>query len=208
LSENTERKNPRRIEQRDPEAFDQGSLQLSFSPEKTTMQFVIELLDAAKSGKRCAPVAHHLVGAILQLRFPNLVVSNHSYSTADQSHSMPGDFYVGDTAVHVTVSPSPSHYQRIDENLVDGLRVYLLVPESLLLGARQNVREEISARVSVVSIESFVSQNIDEMSTFSESAGRGEIARLLTEYNRRCSEVEMDPSLLIEIPQALKNKAS
>ncbi len=113
---------------------------------------------------------------------------------------------MGNTAVHVTVSPSPSHYQRIEENLAHGLLVYFVVPDSVLLGVRQNVREDIRERVSVVSIESFVSQNIDEMAAFSESARNEKIARLLSEYNRRCLEVEMDPSLLIEIPQALKNK--
>jgi len=38
------------------------------------------------------------------------------------------------------------------------------------------------------------------------SARNEKIARLLNEYNRRCLEVERDPSLLIEIPQALREK--
>jgi hypothetical protein len=184
-----------------------GKIRLVFSSQKTTHQVVTEILQIAKSEGTWGPVAQHLVGAKLQLRFPDNLVSNRSYSTADQSHSMPGDFYVGNTAVHVTVSPSLSHYQRIDENLAHGLLVYLLVPDLVLLGARQNVREDIRERVSVVSIESFVSQNIDEMAAFSESARCREIARLLKEYNRRCTEVEMDQSLLIEVPQALRDLA-
>ena len=58
-------------------------------------------------------------------------------------------------------------------------------------------------RVGVVSIESFVGQNIEELGGF----GRGGLAEgfraLLDKYNERVEAVEADRSLLIRLPANL-----
>jgi hypothetical protein len=62
-------------------------------------------------------------------------------------------------------------------------------------------------RVSVeASIESFVGQNLDEMSEFDQNRVLGSWLRLLQTYNQRVSEVEDDGSLQIEIPDALQGQ--
>ena len=88
-------------------------------------------------------------------------------------------------------------------NLDDGLRVFLLVPDGSLIGARQNADSHVSGEISVESIESFVSQNIEELSDFSSGKVVENLRDLLEIYNERVGEVETDLSLQIRIPSAL-----
>ena len=120
---------------------------------------------ARETGK-VGPVAQHLVGAKLQLRFPTETISNESYSTADDQLGRPGDFFVGSTVFHVTVAPMPPVFDKCIKNLEDGYRVYLLVPERELSGARYNAENKAPGKIAVESIESFVGQNIEELSFF------------------------------------------
>ena len=86
----------------------------------------------------------------------------------------------------------------------DGLRIFLLVPDELLAGARQNANLETAGRVSVESMESFVSQNIEELSDFSGEKISQNMKRLLEVYNARIGKVETDLSLQIKIPTVLE----
>jgi hypothetical protein len=115
----------------------------------------------------------------------------------------PGDFLVGNTAFHVTVSPMPSVYERCKRNTSDGLRAYLLVPDNLLQGSRQNAELACAGKISVESIESFVGQNIEELSTFSSESLPKQLFELLRIYNERVDAVELDKSMLIELPPQL-----
>jgi hypothetical protein len=61
----------------------------------------------------------------------------------------------------------------------------------------------LDGRVAVESIESFVSQNIEEISAFTKKRLPEGLRRLLEEYNRRVDEIEVDKSMLIDIPRNL-----
>jgi hypothetical protein len=148
-----------------------------------------------------------LVGAKLQLRFPKESIENKSYSTADVRLGRAGDFSVGSTAFHVTISPMPMLYERCRRNVVEGLRVYLLVPDTYLAGARQNAEIASPGKIAVESIESFIGQNIEELSQFSSDMLPHQFLRLLEIYNERVNIVEVDKSMLIQIPAPLQ-KAS
>ncbi|WP_134217370.1 DUF4928 family protein [Pelotomaculum sp. FP] len=90
----------------------------------------------------------------------------------------PGDFLVGDTAFHVTVAPMPAVYEKCKRNIEDGFRVYLLVPDRSLIGAKQNAETVAPGKITVESIEPFVGQNIEELSVFSKT--------LLPFWGQRC----------------------
>ena len=94
-------------------------------------------------------------------------------------------------------------YEKCRSNIDEGFRVYLLVPDRCLIGARQNVEATMQGQVAVESIESFVGHNVEELSVFSKSKLIDGFGRLLQAYNRRVSEVEADKSMLIEIPRNL-----
>ena len=161
------------------------------------------MLAAARETGKEGPVAQHLVGAKLQIRFPAMTISNESYSTADDQLGRPGDFYVGDTAFHVTVAPMNPVYEKCKLNLQDGLRVYLLVPNRILAAARENASSLLDGKAPFESIESFVSQNIEEISEFSiKNLSKG-FRILIEEYNRRVDGIETDKSMLIDVPKNL-----
>lgn len=178
-------------------------IKVIYDPSKSTWQNIQSLLALSRETGREGPVAQHLVGAKLQLRFPEIEVGNESYSTADDQLGRPGDFYIGDTAFHVTVSPMIGVYEKCRENLENGFRVYLLVPERAVAGAKQNAELMAPGRIAVESIESFVGQNIEELSYFSRDKLKNGFRRLLETYNDRVVQAETDRSLLIEIPRNL-----
>ena len=178
-------------------------LTIVYEPGQSTRQFIQELLSVAHAHGKEGPVAEYIVGAKLQLRFPDLEVRNVSFSTADIQLGEPGDFYIRDTVFHVTVAPMIPVYEKCRSNLDQGMRVYLLVPERVVFGTRQNVEGIIPGRIGVESIQSFVAQNLDELGSFSNSGLRQELLKLFEMYNRRVDAVEVDKSMLIEIPQNL-----
>jgi hypothetical protein len=178
-------------------------LSITFDQSKSAWQTINDLLVIANENSKSAPVAQHLIGAKLQLRYPDITLGNQSYTTADDQLGRAGDFQVENTVFHVTISPTHGVYEKCRSNLAAGLRVYLLVPDEVLAAARQMANIEAKGQISVGSIESFVSQNIDEISRFSQNQFLTEFRRLLELYNQRVDEVEIDKSLLIEIPPNL-----
>ena len=158
---------------------------------------------ASKMVGKEGQVAQYLVGAKLALRFPDAQVRNDSYSTSDAQSGLPGDFVLGSTVFHVTVSPMPAHYDKCRANVQAGYDVYLLVPDRLMVGARQNTEGLLPGRISVHSIEAFVSQNLEELSCFARPQRKAGFRTLLETYNSRVDAIETDKSLLIEIPQNL-----
>jgi hypothetical protein len=179
-------------------------LRISYAPAKTTWQFVRDLLTAARDAGKEGQVAQYLVGAKLALRFPRERIDNFSYSTADQQLGRPGDFALGGTAFHVTVSPLTAVYERCRRNLAAGYGVYLLVPEHSVVGAKQNAEATAPGRIAVEAIESFVAQNLDELATFGQDERAAQLRLLIETYNRRVDAVERDKSLLIELPPNLE----
>jgi DNA (cytosine-5)-methyltransferase 1 len=178
-------------------------LKVVFDPSLSTWQSISDILEKAKADGKDGPVAQHLVGAKLQLRFPDLAVSNHSYSTADTQIGRHGDFLINDAAFHVTVRPMHAVIQKCVKNLVDGYRPFLLVPEKQAAAAKGNAEMMAAGRITVQSIESFVGQNIEEISRFSAEQLTREYLALIELYNRRVDEAELDKSMLLEVPSNL-----
>lgn len=176
----------------------------------STWQFISNILELARSEGKSGQVAQHLVGAKLQLRFPQEHIGKESYSIADVQTGRSGDFKVGNTVFHVTMAPAPGVYDKCERNLQEGLRPYLLVPYSQLVGVKQNIEASVigKGRISAEAIESFVSQNIEELASFSTHQLEEKLSELLLEYNNRVDEAEADKSLLFQIPQNLLRKPS
>lgn len=186
------------------EFHNRQKLKMVYDSTKSTWQNIYELLKLAQETGKEGPVAQHLVGAKLQLRFPDLAIGKESYSTADDQLGRHGDFLVGDTVFHVTVAPMPPVYEKCKHNIEEGLRPFLLVPDRCLAGARQNAELSAAGRITAESIESFVSHNIDEITVFSRDKLKSGLHRLLETYNQRVDEAEIDKSMMIEIPLNLQ----
>lgn len=188
------------------EFHERQRVEMEYDQTKTIQETIRLLLEKARQTNKAGAVAQHLVGAKLERRFENMdiTIPNHSYTTADVPTGRSGDFPVKDTVFHVTVAPQSGVYDKCAENLRAGLRVYLLVPDDRVLGARQLADQfGLRGRIAVEAIETFVGQNIEELSTFSKDRLIEELYHLLETYNRRVDAIEYDKSIMIEIPQNL-----
>ncbi|MEV0726349.1 DUF4928 family protein [Micromonospora purpureochromogenes] len=189
------------------EYFGKQRIKAEFSPATPIKLAVAALLKAAQEqgGTTAGAVAQHLVGAKLALRFPEMTISNDSYTTADVQTARPGDFLVGDTAIHVTMSPgAPLFEGRCKANRTAGFRSRVLVPDAKLAAAVQLADlAQVGDHVAVQSVEDFVGTNVEEMAEFRDEGIRSGLRKLLETYNERAAAVETDPSLLIELPENL-----
>jgi hypothetical protein len=179
-------------------------LEVTYDPSNSTWQIISDLLDKARETGKEGPVAQYLVGAKLQLRFPELEISNESFSTSDVQLGRSGDFLVGNTVFHVTVAPMPALYEKCTRNIRDGIGVYLLVRYKDLVGTKQNAENVAPGQIMVESIETFVSQNLDELAVFSQVQRVSEFRRLLETYNRRVENADTNRALMVEIPPNIR----
>lgn len=175
----------------------------TFNPALSTWHVIHNLLGEAIAEGKEGYVAQHLVGATLQLRFSDIIVSNEGGSTADMQTQRPGDFLIGHTAFHVTVAPMQPLFDKCRHNIGQGFKPFLLVPDSKLIGARQIAEQVSEQQITVESIETFVSQNINEISIFSKDKLTTSFKELIALYNQRVDEVETDKSLMIELTSNL-----
>lgn len=175
-------------------------------PTRAVRANIAALLVAAagKGGNTAGAVAQHLVGAKLVLRFPGTEVDNHAYTTADQQLSRPGDFFIGDTAIHVTTAPGDALFAKCRQNIADGYRPVVLVPAARLVAGQQLAENSgLSEKTSVQAIEDFIGTNVEEVSEFTAEGVRKNLRGLLEVYNERVAAIEPDPALLIRIPNNL-----
>ena len=185
--------------------FNADWISFDYNPGGSSREIISKILQAAQERQKSGEVAEYLVGAKLALRFPVYDIRNSAASAADEQSHQQGDFQINDCIFHVTVAPNLGHYDKCKSNLANGFRVFLLVPDDRLSGARQNAEQEIGDGISVESIQSFVAQNIEELSDFAGDRVARSLRLLLEKYNERVSQVETDLSLRIKIPASLGN---
>lgn len=186
-----------------PRYFAARRVKAVFDPNAATSRAIESIIESARQSGKGGAVAEYLVGAKLSLRFPDKTIRNKRFSTSDAQTGFEGDFEVGNTVFHVTLEPMPELYEKLRANLERGLRVYLLVPKERVVGAKQNADVVAQGRIAVESIESFVATNVDELANFDGENLRSGFRRLLEKYNERVDEIELDKSLLIDIPPNL-----
>lgn len=183
--------------------FDKQTINVAIDPKKPASQIISDiLLEVSKrSDKPTGVVLQHLVGAKLELRFPDSQIGRDKASTADVQTGREGDFQIKDTAFHVTVSPMEKLMNRCKNNIDQGFRPVVIVPERRVLAAKQLTEvAEISDRVNVIQAESYIGTNIEELATYDSNKIQEGIARLIRRYNQRIEAVELDKSLRISEP--------
>lgn len=176
-------------------------MKLEFDPQDSTWHFIHEILEQARAIDREEPVAKHLVGTELSIRAVERGFPADSCLQAEPDE--PGDYFVNNASVHVAANPHPVLYDECLTALIQGYRVYLLVPAELLTECRQNVESVAPGRITVWSIEDFASHSIDDWLALSDVEPQVGFRRLLEVYNERVNSVETDKSMLIEIPKNL-----
>lgn len=183
--------------------FDKKRLKVDINPSRPVATTVREVLQTAsqRADRPTGAVLQHLVGAKLELRFPATEIGRDKANTADQQTDREGDFQVGTTAFHVTVSPMEKLMERCKDNIISGIRPTLVVPEAKVSAARQLAEVAgISDQVSVTEAESFIGTNIEEIAKYDTDSIKEGLARLIRRYNERITEIEPDLSLRIDEP--------
>ncbi|WP_079141834.1 DUF4928 family protein [Streptomyces sp. LUP30] len=187
--------------------FGRKRIEAEINPDNPVRTTVAALIEAGRlrGGNTAGAIAQHLVGAKLKIRFPDEDVNVESYTTADVQTGRAGDYQIGDTAIHVTMSPGEKVFlDRCVDNLNHGYRPRVLVPEARVAAAAQLAENYgLAERVAIQSIEDFVGTNIEEIGGFSKSGVRDRLRELLTEYNSRIEQAEADKSLMILLPENL-----
>lgn len=191
--------------------FDKKTIEVDIDCSKPVSVIVGDILDSARSraDQPTGIVAQHLVGAKLELRFPDQPIGRDKANTADLQTDRQGDFQLGTTAFHITVAPSSKLVDRARDNLQNGFRPLMIVPSSSVAFATGLFESEgLGERVGVQSIESFVGTNIEEMAVFDSAEIRKSVANLIHAYNARIEACESDQSLRIEEPAWMKDLES
>jgi hypothetical protein len=174
------------------------AIAVSYNPEFITWRFVKDLVKAAQERGREVGVSQHLVGAMLHLIFPAATVDGPTGQQEGQTVPL-GDFLVGNTVFHVIQAPVMPVYEQCQKNIDQGFQVFLLVPDKYFCGTRQNAEIILPGKITVASIESFISQNLEMLAGFSKKQVGGSIRQLLETYNARVKALETDESLIIQI---------
>ena len=145
-------------------------------------------------------VLQHLVGAKLDCALNGITIEHNSFSTADAPLGPPGDFHVGDVAIHVTTAPSDALMERCQENLDSGHRpVVITVPYRATTAKDLAEDKGILARLDIFDIEQFVAMNLYEWAGFEQGKRRIAVDSLVKRYNEIVEKCETDPSLRIAI---------
>jgi hypothetical protein len=145
-------------------------------------------------------VMQHLVGAKLEMLYPDETISHNGYSVADSPTSRAGDFALGDCVIHVTTAPSKGLLQKCSDNLAAGLRPLIISTNTGAPLAESLAGEEgLEKRIEVLDIVQFLVSNMLEWTDFTGDRRKGTFEELIRRYNAIVEACETDPSLKIEV---------
>jgi len=161
--------------------------------------FVEALLDEVMNRSQ-GRVEQQLVGAKLQLRFPNTQIEFNPTFAGDGQTSREADFCVGRIRVIVSVAPKGSHFDCAARLAQEGRDVYLVVSEKSLSQTRSSLRARNIRSVTVLTVTDYVSSNMKEIAHERAVTPSEMCQYLVDEYNRRIA-MDYDPSLRVEIPE-------
>jgi DNA (cytosine-5)-methyltransferase 1 len=160
---------------------------VDFEPFITTERAIADLLEKSPSAFSDA-IAHHLVGAKLELQHPELFANN-ALPSRGGGRDRSGNFFIGETIFLITVSPEDAVYEKCAVSLAQGCQVHLLVPTARLSLASTKARKYgIAKDIVIQSIESFVSQTLDERAGYSRAGATQQREEFVRVYNRRVNE--------------------
>lgn len=141
----------------------------------------------------------HLVGAKLEAALAGSVSIKHHGANVSDNDARGGDFDIGNTAIHVTASPSDLLLKKCRKNLHSSIRPMIVTTPKGVSGAENLVENQgLQGRIEIYSADQFISLNINELGVFSDKSISDALYDVINRYNRIVSDHEDDPSLCIE----------
>lgn len=145
-------------------------------------------------------VLQHLVGAKLQVALEGRADVEHHGANVNDVKSRGGDFDLGDTSIHVSVSPGEALLLKCRDNLGEGRRPVIVTTREGLAVAEGLARNlGIADRVDTIEVEQFLATNIYEIGVFEAAKRITAISDIVDRYNAIIDEYETDPSLKIDL---------
>lgn len=178
-------------------------LVMRLDPQSSIRTAFRHLFDQAEARQREMPgtmvvgtVLQHLVGAKLEGVYGE--IEHHSASTKDEGQSRPGDFSIGDLAIHVSTAPGEALIRKCQTNLSGGQRPVILTlgrGVTLAMGLAENAG--IGDRIDVFDAHQWLAAGALDLGGESPQARAEAVGKLLEAYNRIVEKTETDPSLRI-----------
>lgn len=187
--------------------FESSPLRLKVDTGASLKSCITGIFDEAKrrqSENRGATIVgavmQHLVGAKLEILYPDRKISHSGYSVADSPTGRSGDFEIGDTVIHVSSAPGKALLLKCSKNLDQGLRP-LIISTSAGAALAENLAEEegVGRRVEVLDVIQFLVGNVLEWTGFDGNQRRTTFEELVKHYNEIIDNCETDPSLKIDV---------
>lgn len=180
---------------------------IKIDPSKSLRSIITDLMEAAFVRQRecqgtmiAGAVMQHLVGAKLEIVLPGIKIEHKGFSVADAPGGREGDFFIGDTSIHVTTAPSDALIRKCRDNLNKNLRPIIITSQAGVGGAGALAKNsDVDDRIDILEIAQFVATNIYELSGFEHAKRTVKIKDLVSAYNRIIDQTETDPSLKILI---------
>jgi hypothetical protein len=187
--------------------FESSPLKLKVDTGSSLKTCIAGIFDEAKKRQSenrgstvVGAVMQHLVGAKLEMLYPDQAIHHSGYSVADSPTGRSGDFQIGDCVIHVTTAPGKLLLQKCVDNLDRGLRPLIVSTNAGAALAETLAEEEgMYRRLEVLDIIQFLVANMLEWTSFDGSQRRHTFGELVTRYNTIIDSCETDPSLKIEI---------
>lgn len=187
--------------------FESSPLKLKVDTGSSLKACITGIFDEAKKRQSAnrgstvlGAVMQHLVGAKLEVLYPDQKIQHSGYSVADSPTGRSGDFQIGDCVIHVTTAPAQLLLQKCVENLDRGLRPLVISTSAGATMAETLADEEgMGKRIEVLDITQFLVANMLEWTVFNGSKRRDTFEGLIDRYNAIVEACETDPSLKIEI---------
>jgi hypothetical protein len=164
-----------------------------------TAKFVPALLEAV-ANRSNGRVEQAIVGAKLQLRFPDTDVPLNAGYAPDRQTGREADFEVGQIRVLVSVTPSPEHFKSAESLADEGRQVFLVVSKKAFPAAQRRIKNDgYEGIVTVADVSSYVTNNMKEVGHDLHIDAHEACMKLVAEYNRRIAS-DLDHSLQVVLP--------
>jgi hypothetical protein len=143
----------------------------------------------------------HLVGAKLEVLFPEIEIEHHGSAMAPYGSRRKGTFFLNGSVVHVSSRPTERLIQLCTVNLEEGLMPVIVTSKKGVISVDSLLENspQLIGRVETLELEQFLVTNITEWAEFAPSERKACLQKLLDAYNELIDRCETDPSLRIEL---------
>jgi len=173
---------------------------LHLDSSKSIANIVNDVLEQAEKRQRESAgfmiqgaMMQHLVGAKLTLALPKLPPETFGFSVADEASKRPGDFLIGNVAIHVTMTPTEKLIAKCKTNLNSNLKPLVVTTSAgVSIGQYLSKSAGIENRVEFFEIQQFIAMNIYELSQFIPNMREVKLMELFDTYNQIVKKCEKD----------------